>query len=151
MPKKFIPIPYELFPKKVEVINGTNCLAFALGICAPRRKGEDYALEKTDITIEIAFLNKVRKLGYDTRKFRRICTEDERKVKGYIIRVYDFANVTLSDGTKTEDFHVVRREPNGQWVHKPGFGYYPRRVSMEDWRIIVGRYGNKFVSFAIEV
>lgn len=151
MVKKFKPIPYELFPRNREIINGTNCLAFALGIDKTSQKGKNYNLENGDIPIEIAFLNKVYELGFNPKNFKKISTEDEAKVNGYVIRVYDFANVMLSDGRRTKDFHVIRREPNGHWVHKPGFGYCPRKVSMEDWRIIFLIYGNRFVSFAIEL
>jgi len=149
MRKKFKPIPYKLFPKEKKIIDGTNCLAFALGIYKPRREGENYHLEN-NIPIDIAFLKKVKQLGFDQRKFRKIRKEDEIKVKGYIIRVYNFANVALLDGTNTEDFHVIRRERSGLWVHKPGFGYCPRVVSVQDWAIILSMYGNGFVSFAIE-
>ena len=150
MPKKFIPILYDLFPRESAIVDETNCLAFALGISRAARKKENYALE-TGIPIDKAFIKKVRKLGLDTKKFKKIKTEDEQNVSGYIIRVYDFADVRLTDGTVTKDFHLIRREPNGEWVHKPGFGYPPRKVSKEDWEVILERYGDRFVSFAIEV
>ena len=149
MRKEFTPIPYKLFPIEKEIIDGTNCLAFALGIYKPCEEGEDYNLQN-NIPIDKAFLNKVSKLGFDTKKFRKIRTEDEAKVKGSIIRIYQFSKVTLSDGTNTDDFHVIRREINGLWVHKPGFGYCPRVVSITDWMTIWSIYGNGFVSFAIE-
>ncbi len=151
MTKKFTPIPYNLFPNDVETINGTNCLAFALGICKPRYENAEYELDSAKSSIEAAFLEKVQELGFNPKKFRRIREEDEEKVKGYVIRVYDFANIKLADGTTVQDFHVIRREPNGQWVHKPGFGYEPREISIQDWRVIFWRYGISFVSFAIKV
>lgn len=152
MHKKYIPIPYEAFPREREVVDGTNCLAFVLGIYEPKWgvEREQYNLA-IDMPIEKAFLKKVRELGFDTKSFKRIQTEDEEKVKGYVIRVYDFAKVKLNDGTIAEDFHVIRREPNGKWFHKPGYGFYQRRVSKEDWIIILRHYGNRHVSFAIEL
>lgn len=152
MHKKYIPIPYEVFPRERKVIDGTNCLAFAMGIYEPKWEAErdDYNLEM-GIPIEKAFLKKVRKLGFDTKNFKRIRTEDEANWAGYIIRVYDFVEVKLNDGTTTDDFHVIRREPNEKWFHKPGYGYYQRRVSIEDWIIILRQYGKRYVSFAIEV
>lgn len=152
MRKKYIPIPYEVFPREREVIDGTNCLAFAMGIYEPKWGAErkQYNLEM-GIPIEKAFLKKVRELGFDTKKFKRIKTEDEEKWAGYVIRVYAFVKLKLEDGTITDDFHVIRREPNGKWFHKPGYGYYQRRVSIEDWIIILRQYDNGFVSFAIEV
>jgi hypothetical protein len=152
MHKKYIPIPYEAFPREREVVDGTNCLAFALGIYEPKwgDEREEYNLER-GITIKKAFLKKVRELGFDIQNFKRIKTEDEANCAGYVIRVYDFVKVKLNDGTITEDFHVIRREPNGKWFHKPGYGYYQRRVSIEDWIIILRQYGDRFVSFVIEV
>lgn len=152
MHKKYRPIPYEVFPQEREVVDGTNCLAFALGLYEPRWGAErdEYNLE-IGMLIDKAFLKKVDELGFDKKKFKRIKTEDEVKVKGYVIRVYDFVNVKLNDGTITADFHVIRREPDGKWFHKPGYGFYQRRVSIEDWIIILRQYSNGFVSFAIEV
>ena len=152
MHKKYIPIPYEAFPREREVVDGTNCLAFVLGLYEPKWGAErdEYNLD-ISMPIEKAFLKKVRELGFDTKKFKKIKTEDETKVTGYVIRVYDFVNIKLNDGTITEDFHVIRREPNGKWFHKPGYGYYQRRVSIEDWIIILRQYGKRCVSFAMEV
>ena len=152
MHKKYIPIPCEVYPREREVVDGTNCLAFALGLYEPKWGAErdQYNLE-IGIPIEKAFLKKVRELGFNTKNFKRIKTEDEAKCAGYVIRVYDFVNVKLNDGTITEDFHVVRREPSGKWFHKPGYGCYQRRVSIEDWIIILTQYGKRYVSFAIGV
>ncbi len=150
MSKKFMPITCEKFSKKKRAVFETNCLAFALGICKkPKSRRERFELDKV-LPIDIAFLNKVKELGLDPTMFRKISKEEEVTTKGFIIRVYPFAKVAFSNGKVQDDFHVIRREPCGLWVHKPGFGYPPRKVTLTDWLTIFDRYGNKFVSFAVD-
>lgn len=148
MPRKFKPISWEEFPKNQKVIDGTNCLAFVLGIKNPKRR-KRYVLEMTGEPMETIFLRKVKKLGFDPNNFRKIEPEEERKTKGYIIRVYGFIGEDTDEGVM-HDFHLIRREPDGQWVHKPGFGYKPQKISREYWNAIFEKYGNWFISFAIE-
>ena len=150
MPRKCKPIPYQKFPKKQKIIDGTNCLAFALGIKRAKRKPGEYGLEKTEKPIEITFLEKVKELGFDPKDFTLISKEDESKTQGYIIRLYGFSRMqTDENGENFYDFHLIRREPNGQWVHKPGFYYQPREVTGEDWYVIFQKFGNRYVSFAV--
>lgn len=148
VPRKFKPISWKEFPKNKKVIEGTNCLAFALGIKNPKRKHR-YVLKMTAEPMETIFLKKVKKLGFNPQIFKQIDQDKEKEKKGYVIRVYGFEPEETEDGIMY-DFHVIRREPNGQWVHKPGFDYLPRKVTERDWRIIFEKFGNKFISFAIE-
>ena len=148
--KKCRPIPLEEFPTDKKTTDYTNCLAFVLGIKKPRKKDNQYSLIPTKEEIGEIFLKKVRELGFNPKQFRKITREEERIVGGYIIRVYGFAAVeTLEDGIRY-DFHLIRREPDGRWVHKPGYFYHPKAINQEYWIAICERFGNDFVSFALE-
>ena len=150
MPRKFKPIPEQKFPREQKILNGTNCLAFALGIKKIRRKKGKYSLEKTEEPIEITFLKKVKELGFNPRDFKKISSKEEEETPGYIIRVYGFKEKRTRDNKTIYDFHVIRREPNGKWVHKPGFFYPPKKLENMDWYAINLIYGNKYVSFAVK-
>ncbi len=147
MLQKFKPFPYEEFPKDWKYIDDTNCLAFALGLIDPHKK-DMYLLERTDEPIKNIFLNCVKKLGFNPQNFNPINQEEEKRTEGYIIRIYGFEAVETNIGI-LYDFHVIRREPNGKWVHKPGFGCIPCEITPKDLEEISKRYGKEFVSFAI--
>ena len=148
--KKFRPIPWNKFPTAKEVIDETNCLAFVLGLKKIKRSKKQYCLEMTADPIETIFLRKVRKLGFNPKKFRIITQEQEKTTNGYIIRLYGFAPEEVIDEGIHYDFHLIRREPNGTWVHKPGFRYRPRKISKDDWEMIFEKFGKRFVSFAVD-
>lgn len=151
MPIKCKPIPYQEFSTKQEIIDNTNCLAFVLGINRVKRKTGEFSLEKTDESIEVTFLKKVEELGFDPQRFKVISHKDEKDTYGYIIRVYGFVRKTNYFKKKTYyDYHLMRREPDGQWVHKPGFYYQARLVTQQDWGAIWLKYGGQFVSFSID-
>ncbi len=151
MLRKCRPIPVQKFPTKETIVDRTNCLAFALGIKRAKRKKGEFSLEKTDEPIEITFLKKVKKLGFNQKQFRKISREDEAKTEGYIIRVYGFAkNVNQETNTISYDFHLIRREPDGKWVHKPGYYYPPMEVDEAFSFAIFQKYGFNFISFALD-
>lgn len=149
MSRKFKPIPWNEFPTSHEVITDTNCLAFALGIKKPMQKKHQYSLIMTQEPIAKTFLKKVKKLGFNPKNFKRIPNIQEEKEKGYVIRVYGFVPDETLDGETFYDFHVIRREPDGKWVHKPGFLFRACEISKIEWEWILKKYGNRFVSFAI--
>ena len=148
--RKCKPISLEKFPKDQITTDKTNCLAFALGIKKPKRRKNQYSLLIAKEPIEKLFLKKVKELGFNPKQFRSIRRIEEEKEKGYIIRLYGFVpEETLDDGIKY-DFHVIRREPNGKWVHKPGFFFEPREILDDDWNLIFDKFGNRFISFALD-
>lgn len=150
MLKKCKPIPWDKFPTNQRTTDKTNCLAFAIGIKKPKRRKNQYSLIMSSEPIEILFLDKVKELGFDTKQFRRISRSQEEKEKGYIIRVYGFVPEETLNCEVYYDFHVIRREPDGTWVHKSGFYFRPKEISHEDWGLIFEKYGNRFVSFALD-
>lgn len=144
------PIPYQEFPITQEIVDKTNCLAFALGINRAKRKNGEFNLEKTEEPIEKVFLKKVKELGFNPRQFKKISKEHEEKTKGYIIRIYGFEKEIGEDQKVYYDFHLIRRELDGQWVHKPGFFYQARPVTKEDWLAIFRKFGVSYISFVLD-
>ena len=148
--RKCKPIPIEQFPTDKKTTDYTNCLAFALGIKEPRKRENQYSLTPTKEEIGEIFLKKVKGLGFNPKQFRRITREEERTVGGYVIRVYGFVGEeTIDDGIRY-DFHLIRRELDGRWVHKPGYYYKPQALTQEYWIAIHERFGNDFVSFELK-
>ena len=145
VPRKFNPIPYEKFMAIKKCRYGTNCLAFALGITRKRQNEKEYSLKQTGETIETIFLRKVKELGFNPNDFVQISPKEESEIHGYIIRVYSLP--TTGDWI---DFHVIRREPDGRWVHKPGYFYLPEEISYWGWYAISQKYGERYVSFAVK-
>ena len=151
MLRKCKPIPVSKYPTKEKIVDRTNCLAFALGIKRAKRRNGEFNLDKTHEPIETIFLKKAEKLGFNPKQFTQISRAEEAKTQGYIIRVYGFArDENPSNGTVSYDFHLIRRELDGQWVHKPGFFHKARYVTEEDWGIIYQQFGLQFVSFALD-
>ena len=148
--RKCKPIPLSRFPTDKRTIDRTNCLAFALGIKTPKWRKNQYSLIPSKEKIDEIFLKKVKELGLNPNQFKKINREDEKDVKGYVIRVYGFAPVETIDEGLRYDFHLIRREPDGKWVHKPGFYYRQTEVTYEYWNAIHESFGNEFISFALE-
>lgn len=140
--KKITPISLAEFPSI-----STNCIGFSLGICEPvRSSSSKFDLDST-YPIEIAFQKKVKELGYEPP--RQIASVNEAKENEYVLLVFDFTPYTVNSwGTKVTfaDFHVVRRELNGSWVHKPGWKESPCEVN--NWEELFKEFGRKYVLFA---
>ncbi len=152
MAKKICPISIGNFPD-IE----TNCFGFAIG--------------NTDNTTEIkktynlnpympladSFLSKLKKLGY-TNLPRKIDRLEDAKTSEYIFMLYGFKWIRVrhdsilgfSHGKKYPDYHILRREPNGIWVHKPGWDKKPRLVSSSDWAYLQRNFGHNYVLFALD-
>ena len=150
MKKKIRPIPIEEFPN----VN-TNCLGFAIG-STKNINGINYFSLNHNFTIDEAFIKKIKSLGY-TNIPRRIENLEEAKPNEYVFKVIGFKEkkdyfdsiLELKACRKIFDFHVLRRELDGTWVHKPGWFNPPCSICEEDWAWIYESFGKKFVLFAL--
>ena len=151
MPRRFKPIPCQEFPTDEKTLARTNCLAFALGIkTVSKRNRKKYILENQEGSIETIFLKKVKELRFNPKDFKLLRKEEEWSAEGYIIRVYCFRTEMYNGSGTTCKFHVIRREPNGKWVHKPGFFYQPYELTSADWNAIGKQYGSMYISFSVQ-
>ena len=133
MAKKIRPIPVEEFPNVP-----TNCFGFAIGCTVPNYGSPIYNLN-VDLPLADSFLSKLKELEY-TSLPRKIDKIEDAKEGEYIFMVLGFNGYA---------YHVLRREPDKVWVHKPGWVGKPRIVTSDDWSNIYGFYGQKSVYFAI--
>lgn len=144
----FHPLSVNVYPRGID----TNCLAFALGIVKPRENHDEYDLEYP-MTISEAFINSWQKVGFDSNTLRKISSIDEAKPDEYLFKVYDwtpyYQNVPFMGRVRFWNFHVLRRELDGSWVHKPGWDDDPEEVaSKQQWDEIENEFGSKYVLFA---
>ena len=145
MHNAFKPISVTQYPRNLS----TNCLAFSLGITREvPTNSEDYNLDH-HLPIQDAFTQFVLQAGFP--KPRAIDNVSEAQKGEYIFMVFDFTPYPIQHpfiGQITLwDFHVVRREHDGTWVHKPGWKQDPRIVS--DWAEIFAEFGNRYFLFAL--
>lgn len=142
MSRKFTPVAINLYPESSRL----NCLAFALGITS-WTYGLSY-LEDLNITIEQSFARKIKELGFDTVSLRLVQSLSEVQPDEYVLKVYDFT--PLKD-SPFSNFHVVRRELDCTWVHKPGWDGIPCIINTEaEWNDLAKEFGEKFILFAIK-
>ena len=126
----------------------TNCLGFAIGICEPVNKTSyEYDLDGR-LSISEAFTKKVTELGFEVP--RQIDSVEEAKDNEFVLLVFDFTPHTINypfvGHVTYYDYHVVRRELDGTWVHKPGWYKPPCKVT--NWEELVEEFGRKYVLFA---
>jgi len=148
MPRKITPISihqYTYFG---------NCLDFATGHILSTKTRNDSDLDYS-FPIAEAFLKKLSERGYELP--RQIQDESEAREGECILKVFDFTDfeqehpLWKGETITFKDFHVVRRELDGTWVHKPGWDDSPCEIRTdEDWAAIYEEFGNKFVLFAFE-
>ena len=133
----------------------TNCLGFAIG----HEESFERYKERTvclDNRLEIgeAFITKLKGLGYKIP--RRINGIDEANDEEFVIAVFGFASYQTFKQfcgivEVEDDFHLVRRELDGTWVHKPGWYQAPRVVSQEDEADIRSKFDvSKVALFAFQ-
>lgn len=139
------PISIENYPREIS----SNCLGFALGLCeSVPEQSTKYNLDSR-LSIEQSFLLKVKELGFEPP--RLISSIEEVKEGEYAFMVFDFKLHKefhpFVGWLNYWDYHVVRREPNGTWVHKPGWNEPPCKIN--NWEEIFQEFGNKYVLFAI--
>ena len=148
MPMKITPIAICNFPSI-----STNCLGFGIGNTTPVRESEELYVLDHHLPIAEAFLKKLTEMGYEDLP-RQIQSVDEVKDGEYVIMVYDFTEYHVKNpftGWETHwDYHVVRRELNGTWVHKPGWYDQPCEIHTEaEWEAIYDEFGHEYVLFAV--
>ena len=141
----FYPIRVEDYPD----IN--NCLAFALGITIERPKSsKDYNLRE-DLPISEAFLNKCAEFGIEG--VRQINSIEEATKEEYVICVFyhwtTFRNPFYTEPIPYREFHVIRRELNGNWVHKD-WDSRPSIISKEEMIAIRREFPNPVAIFALK-
>lgn len=150
MPKHINPISVSKFPTNVH----TNCMGFALG-CEESLSGflgiRKFNLDGS-FPIDEAFFRMLREVGYDVP--RQISTIDEAHSNEYILMLlgstkYRIPSLFLSEQELCWNFHVVRRELDGTWVHKPGWERLPCAICTDaDWEAIHSEFGRKYILFA---
>lgn len=147
--RKIKPVGLENWPKGTI----TNCLGFAIGYTESLR-GNRGCLLNLDSSFEIgtAFAKKMWELGYEVP--RRIRTISDAQPNEYVVAVYGFYYYKyweLGHGWVDEDdFHLIRRELDGTWVHKEGWRKEPEIVTEKIWTEIECVYGNNPALFAFE-
>ena len=144
--KKIIrPIPIENFPNV-----STNCLGFAIGSTENLSNTSRKYNLAFDLPIGKSFVYKLKELGYTNLPHEIQCLEDALSGE-YVFRVIGFKRrpyLVRSVAVPIYDFHIVRREPNGIWVHKPGWRYPPCIVKDSDWSQFIEDYGSNCALFA---
>lgn len=153
MPKYIKPISIFDFPATVS----TNCFGFAIG--------DTESLDTTFITptkfnmdgnfpIAKAFHKTLSFLGYDELP-RQISTLEEATPNEYIFMIFVDGKYSLQIPFMEErevcwDYHIVRRELDGTWVHKPGWKDKPCEICTDaDWEAIHNEFGHEYVLFAV--
>lgn len=155
MPKYIKPISISNFPANII----TNCFGFAIGDTESLETKDSQTKFNMDgsLPIDKAFYQKLEELGYDELP-RQISTVEEANPGEYVLEVFDFTKYTyrtpfmgeLDDPIVYYDFHVIRREPDGTWVHKPGWKDQPCKIqTAADWNDIYNEFGCKYVLFAV--
>lgn len=131
-------LPYDKWPTEFNA--RTNCLAFQLGLTIDL--GKDYLelgrLVTPHITVDIQTLQKayeqlLTEFGFEWRKILRV---DDTNNDEYVFQIYGPFH---SDDYPYYDFHVIRRELDGTWVHKPTFGSYPEIIEWKCFSILYPR------------
>lgn len=156
MSKVVKPISIHTFPTNVH----TNCFGFAIGDIESLDSLEASKKFNMDNTLPIAkaVLKKFRELGYELP--RQISTVNEAHSNEIVLKFFDFTAYPVKTPFMGEldepeihwDFHVVRREVDGTWVHKPGWRKPPCAITKaSDWEAIYEEFGRKYVLFAVAV
>lgn len=150
MSKKITPIAISNFPNI-----STNCLGFAIGNDTPVRESDSLYVLDHHYSIAEAFSKKLMELNYEELP-HKIESVDEAQENEFIIMVFDFTEFKIKHpfmGWESHwDYHVVRRELNGTWVHKPGWELPPCEIQTQaDWDAIYNEFGNSYVLFAVSV
>lgn len=147
--------------------NNTNCLAFALGLDVSNNdfqvlfgnfagiSGMNNILSGENISKEIIieiFKKTCSTIGLKCRVLTslNLASKDE-----YVIGIFGLYPIVPKSfdyyGTKTYsyDFHFVRRDLDGTWVHKPSFGSnnVPEKV---EWKYLQLFYPEKPIYFGVK-
>ena len=110
------PLDCNKWPEELQ--ESTNCLSFALGLPISDKDHKLFNSEEAHIKDELVKFFDIMNL-----QWREIVNIQDAKDDEFIIQGYEFWQIIGGD-----DFHVVRRELNGEWVHKPGWKYVPETI-----------------------
>ena len=127
----------------------TNCLAFALGLTLTDIDEIIYAKIGSISGIPCrlirpAFLMDCWTLGLNCRI---IYNQKEVHPDEHLIKVYGFVPVKLGYGLRYPyGFHIIRRNLDGTWEHKPGYVLPPEKVR---WDRLESEFGTESKMFAI--
>ena len=149
----------EIRPKSISQFPNikTNCLGFAIGCNEENRETKKYNLNPY-LPLADSFLLKLKQLGYKNLP-RKIDKLEDAKEGEYVFMVFGFRWVKIKNYSKFwsltyfkkyPDYHVIRREPDGVWVHKPGWEANPCLVTIDDWSQLSRAYGHNFALFAFK-
>lgn len=147
-------------------IYSTNCLAFALGLDFPdpdntRFFGRFYSIshpeahfeEKEKIppaTFAMYFVDTCRILGLNCR---RINSPDSAASDEYVMALWgmyskvDNKRSTITKTVYEHDYHIIRRNLGGKWVHKEGWSNRPEVV---EWKCLSLLYPERPMYFAVK-
>lgn len=148
MSKKIRPLSLTDFPEI-----STNCFGFAIGNTDSVKASQTIYNLREDYPISLAFVEKLKELGYENLP-HQIASLDEAKENEYVFMVFDFTSFKVRNPfvgwTEYKTYHVVRRNLDGTWVHKPGWHEPPCEIHDEDWHKIFNEFGKNYVLFALE-
>lgn len=126
--------PLDISNWPYELSTYTNCLAFACGFNFPDyNKNIFVPPENIDIVDYIEYIFKVSNLLY------RKISSHEAENDEYIIQIRK---------TSFGNFHVIRRELDGTWVHKQGWYNAPKQIL--DWKYINTLFPHTVCIFAVK-
>ena len=149
-PKPIKPIGIDKWPVGVK----TNCFGFAIGHTESLESWEVFTFDLNHAQeVGVAFESKLRGLGYKVP--RRISKLVEANEDEFVLAVFGFVSYELKLRFRKKmvigDYHVVRREIGGTWVHKPGWYQSPRVVTKVDEEEIRSKFDvSKVALFAFE-
>lgn len=148
-PQLIHPLSISQFPTNIE----TNCFGFAIGRTLKHQEfSSDYVLDSS-LPIGKAFIKKLKEFGYKNLpvEVKNINLVPEGCYVFMAIGFKEKQVQTYSLGIPFKDrifdYHIIRREPSGTWVHKPGWGYPPTYIRPEDWNTFKELYGSESAIF----
>jgi len=127
------PLNPEQWPE--ELNKSTNCLAFALGL---PYADEEKLLFSTDFQKRF-ICETLTAMNFE---FREISSLNDLKDNEIVIKCYKDINIP-------GNFHVIRRNLDGTWVHKEGWYEAPEKI--HSWSIMNLKYPPEKASFMFAV
>lgn len=125
------PLPYDKWP--VELRTETNCLAFALGLTKENSSYDSFVSWTSEFPIPSfskVFERLLDELGLEWKIISRPKEADSDE---FVIQIYGFY-MYRNFLDYSLDFHVIRRELDGTWVHKPDFKAVPCEIDFDSFR-----------------
>lgn len=145
-------------------LRDTNCLAFALGLDFPDPNYHNFYgsfgsicnAEHLFTQSKIADRNTIEKVFIETCQLlglacRVISSPNDASSFEYIIGFFGMypcmhSNTWREDVRYQYDFHVIRRNLDGTWVHKPGWYDKPEKI---EWKCLQLVYPERPLYFAV--